>query len=102
MELENPVNCPCGECKLKEYKIDGYPVGIRYGCVGGKTDDAMFAGQGFRSWVCHKSWLAYRKLRDNKDLPQEDKTLVVNTRRIRASMRPSWLDRFFQKEGGAA
>jgi len=85
--------CPCGGCTLKEYRIDGYPVGIQYGCVGGKTDDAMYAGQ-YRAWVCHKSWLDYRRQRAEKKLPDMDKDLAQNTRQIRASMRPSWMNRY--------
>jgi hypothetical protein len=94
MPTDNP--CPCGECELKEYRIDGYPVGIRYGCVGGKTDDAMYAGP-YRAWVCRKSWRALVQQRAEKKLPDVDKDLVRHTIQIRASMRPDWMCRY----GGA-
>lgn len=81
--------CPLG-CEMREYRISGWATGMLYGCMGGKSDGAIFAPE-YSGWVCKKAWFELKKTRENGTAPAISHELVENTRTFRAGLRPQYM-----------
>lgn len=88
--------CPSGQCKPTEYRMDGLPFGIQYGCLGPKATQGEGGGQWCRHWSmwgCPAASAAYRAMLNDPThrMPDAPPELGEHARAFRASLRPAWM-----------
>lgn len=85
-------HCPLGPekgCELTDQTVGSRRIGIRKGCAGDGVGSASWCPP-WRAWVCLGAFQAYRKMLDDKTLPEGWSEVCDTLRRRTRAARVPW------------